>query len=222
MRISLAAVLSTAALMAFAPACKKSAKETPAVTAPVEGSGSSAAVTAPPPAQVTPPEGSAAAATLTDPQIAAIVVSANQVDIDAGQLALKKSKNEEVKKFAQQMVTDHTAVNKAAVDLVTKLKVTPVESDASRGLVSGGAETRAKLEKLDGDAFDRAYVDNEVAYHQAVIGVLDSQLIPSASNTELKNTLVGVKPAFDAHLQHALHIQAALAGSGSAAHAHGK
>lgn len=206
---TLIAVLSTAALMAFAPACKKTTNETPAATAPAEGS---AAPTA-------PAAGSAAAATLTDPQIAAIVVSANQVDIDAGELAIKKTKNEEVKKFAQRMVTDHTAVNKAAVELVTKLKVTPEESDASRGLASGGAETRAKLDKLEGDAFDRAYVDNEVAYHKAVIGVLDSQLIPSATNPELKSTLVGVRPAFDAHLQHAVQIQATLAGSVSATHA---
>jgi putative membrane protein len=209
------AVLSTAALMAFAPACKKSAKETPAATAPAEGSGSAAAPQVPPAPAAAP----AAASTLSDPQIAAIVVAANQVDIDAGELAIKKTKNEEVKKFAQRMVTDHTAVNKSAVELVTKLKVTPEESDASRGLASGGAETRARLEKLDGDAFDRAYVDNEVAYHKAVIGVLDTQLIPSASNAELKSTLVSVKPAFDAHLQHAMQIQAALAGSGSADHA---
>lgn len=133
-----------------------------------------------------------------------------QVDIDAGELAIKKTKkNAEVKKFAERMVADHTAVNKAAVDLVTKLKVTPEDSDASRGLASGGAETRAKLEKLDGDAFDRAYMDNEVAYHKAVIGVLDSQRIPSASNAELKSTLVGVRPAFDAHLQHAMQFQPA-------------
>lgn len=175
-----------------------------------------------PPPPATP--GSAAAAALSDPQIAAIVVAANQVDIDAGQLALKKSKNEEVKKFAQQMVTDHSAVNKAAVDLVTKLKVTPEETDASRGLSSGGKDTRAKLEALDGDAFDRAYVDNEVAYHKAVIGVLDSQLIPSATNPELKSTLVGVKPAFDAHLKHAEQVQAELAGKAPAGDhgAHGK
>jgi putative membrane protein len=195
--------------MAFAPACKKTAKESPAATAAPEGSAATHA-------QPTP---AAPAGALTDPQIAAIVVSANQVDIDAGELAIKKTKNEEVKKFAQRMVTDHTAVNTAAGELVTRLKVTPEDSDASRGLASGGAETRAKLEKLEGDAFDRAYVDNEVAYHKAVIGVLDSQLIPSATNAELKSTLVGVKPAFDAHLQHAMQIQEALSGSGSAGHA---
>jgi putative membrane protein len=220
MRASFIAILSTAALTALSPACKKkAANDTPAATAPTgsAGSGSAEAPVAPTP---TPPP----AATLTAPQIAAIVVAATQVDIDAGQLALEKSKNEEVKKFAQQMITDHGAVNKAATDLVTKLKVTPEESAASTGLTSGGADMRAKLEKLDGDAFDRAYVDNEVAYHKAVIGVLDTQLIPSATNEELKSTLVGVKPAFDAHLKHAEQIQATLAGGGSggsAAHPHG-
>lgn len=167
-----------------------------------------------------PPPTAPAAPTLDDAQIAAIVVAANQVDIEAGQLAIKKAKNPEVKKFAERMITDHTAVNKAAVDLVTKLKVTPAESETSKSLAAGGSETRAKLEKLEGDAFDRAYVDNEVAYHEAVIGVLDSQLIPSASNAELKDALTGAKPAFDAHLQHAKQIQAALAGGGSAAHDH--
>ncbi len=219
MRTSLVLILSTLTIAAVAPACKKKSSEPPPATAPAGSALTGSANTEP---------GSAAApaaGALTDPQIAAIVVAANQVDIDAGNLALKKSKNEEVKKFAQQMVTDHTAVNKAAVDLVTKLNVTPEESDASKGLTSGGAETRAKLEQLDGDAFDRAYVDNEVAYHKAVIAVLDSQLIPSASNAELKSTLVGVKPAFDAHLQHAEQIQATLAGTGSAGsagHEHGK
>jgi putative membrane protein len=162
--------------------------------------------------------GSAApAATLTDPQIAAIVVAANTVDIEAGKLAAKKTKNAEVKKFAELMVKDHTAVNKSAVELVTKLKVTPEETDASKGLTSGGADMRAKLEKLDGAEFDRAYVDNEVAYHEAVINVLKTQLIPSATNKDLKDTLVGVQPAFEAHLQHAKQVQATLAGGGSAA-----
>ncbi|MEO8843452.1 MAG: DUF4142 domain-containing protein [Kofleriaceae bacterium] len=153
---------------------------------------------------------------LTDPQIAAIVVAANQVDIDAGNLAVKKTKNPEVKKFAELMITDHTAVNKGAVELVTKLKVTPEETDASKGLLSGGSDARAKLEKLDGAEFDKAYVDNEVAYHKAVINVLTTTLIPAATNAELKSTLVGVKPAFDAHLEHAESLQATLAGTGSA------
>jgi len=207
-------LLSVGALLAFAPACKKKEEATSAATPP--------AAPVPNPAPAEPATPAPAAATLTDPQIAAIVVAANQVDIDAGQLAIKKSKNAEVKKFAERMITDHSAVNKAAVELVTKLKVTPEDSDASRGLATGGNETRARLEKLDGAEFDKAYVDNEVAYHEAVITVLNTQLIPSASNQELKDALVGAKPAFDAHLQHAKQIQAVLASGGTAAHAHSK
>jgi putative membrane protein len=219
MRTSIVLVLSSAALLALAPSCNK--KKAPDVTTGSAGSavaetgsammgsaGSAAAAPTPPPAPAGP----------TDPQIAAIVVAANQVDIDAGNLAIKKTKNPEVKKFAELMVTDHTAVNKGAVELVTKLKVTPEETDASKGLTSGGADNRAKLEKLSGAEFDKAYVDNEVAYHKAVINVLTTQLIPSAQNAELKSTLVGVKPAFDAHLEHAEKLQATLeGGSGSAA-----
>lgn len=205
-----------AAVTLTATACRK--KEEAASAPPA-----APAVTEPGSAAATPPPAPAPAApALSDAQIAAIVVAANQVDIDAGQLAIKKAKNPEVKKFAERMVTDHTAVNKAAVELVTKLKVTPEVSDASKSLVAGGADTNAKLEKLEGDAFDRAYVDNEVAYHEAVIGVLKSQLIPSATNQELEDALVGAQPAFDAHLQHAKQIQAALASGTTAAHDHGK
>ena len=146
----------------------------------------------------------------TDPQIAAIVVAANTVDIDAGKLAQSKAKNEEVKKFAKQMVTDHTAVNKSAVDLVTKLKVTPEENDTSRSLKDGGEKNMAKLKSLKGKEFDKAYVDNEVTYHQAVLDAVDKTLIPSAQNAELKALLEKVRPAFVAHLEHAKQIQATL------------
>ena len=161
--------------------------------------------------------------TIPDGEIAAIVVAANQVDIDAGQLALQRSANPEVKKLAERMVTDHTAVNKSAIELVTKQNISPAQSDTSRSLSAGGAETRQKLAALEGAAFDKAYVDNEVAYHQAVIDVLKQQLIPSAQNKELKDALVGVAPAFDAHLAHAKQLQAALAGGGAMAeHEHAK
>ena len=146
----------------------------------------------------------------TDPQIASIVVTANQVDIDAGKLAESKAQAADVKAFARQMVKDHTAVNKSAVDLAQKLKVTPEESDTSKSLKKGGDENLANLKKLQGAEFDRAYVDHEVAYHQAVIDALDKTLIPNAKNAELKDTLVKVRPAFVAHLEHAKHLQSAL------------
>ena len=145
-----------------------------------------------------------------DAQIAAIVVTANQVDIDAGKLAESKSTNKEVKAFGKQMVTDHTGVNKAATDLVTKLKVKPQDNPTAQSLKAGGDANEKKLKGLTGAAFDKAYVDNEVTYHQAVIDALDKTLIPSAQNAELKALLVKVRPAFVAHLEHAKHLQATL------------
>ena len=147
----------------------------------------------------------------TDAQIAAIVVTANQVDIDAGQLAKSRSKSKDVQAFAQQMITDHSGVNKAASDLVRKLGVKPESNATSANLKQGGDANLAKLKTLDGAAFDKAYVDHEIAYHQAVIDALDKTLVPSASNEELKALLVKVRPAFVAHLAHAKHLQATLA-----------
>jgi putative membrane protein len=152
----------------------------------------------------------ASAQDINDAQIAAIVVTANQVDIDAGALAAKVSTNAEVKKFANQMVTDHTGVNKAAVELVTKLMVTPQDNPTAQGLKEGGRKNIEKLKMLSGAAFDKAYIDNEVAYHTAVLAAVDSVLIPGARNAELKALLVKVRPAFVAHLEHAKHIKAAV------------
>jgi putative membrane protein len=147
----------------------------------------------------------------SDPQIAGIVVTANQIDVDAGKLAKSRSKNKEVQKFAQQMITDHTAVNKQAAALAKKLKVKPAESDTSKSLKQGAKENMAKLKKLKGPAFDKAYVDHEVAYHQAVLDAIDKVLIPSAQNAELKGLIEKVRPAIAAHLEHAKMIQEQLA-----------
>ena len=155
----------------------------------------------------------AGAQPVSDAQIASIVVTANQVDIDAGKLASQRASKPEVKQFGQLMVTDHTGVNKAAVDLVTKLKVTPQDNPTSQSLKAGGDKNIANLKTLKGAAFDKAYVDQEVAYHTAVLDAVDKTLIPNASNADLKALLVKVRPAFVAHLEHAKQIQASLGGA---------
>jgi putative membrane protein len=145
-----------------------------------------------------------------DAQIAAIVVAANTVDINAGKVAKSKASNKEVKKFAQRMITDHTGVNKQATALVTKLHVKPEESATSKSLKDDGAKTLKQLKGLKGAAFDKAYVDNEVTYHQAVLDAIDKTLLPNAKNAELKDLITKVRPAIDAHLQHAKQIQSTL------------
>src|SRR4051812_32458128 len=155
------------------------------------------------------PAAGASAQGVNDAQIASIVVTANQVDIDAGKLAASRSTNEDVKAFAQLMVTDHTRVNKSATDLAARLKLTPQDNPTSQSLKSDGDKNLAHLKTLEGAAFDKAYIDREVAYHQQVIDALDHTLIPGATNEELKALLVKVRPAFVAHLEHAKRLQAA-------------
>ena len=145
-----------------------------------------------------------------DAQIAHIVVTANTVDIDAGKLAESKSTNADVKAFGQRMVTDHTGVNKSATELVTKLKVTPEDNPTSQALKKGGEDNLANLKKLSGAAFDKAYIDHEVAYHEQVLGAVDKTLIPNAKNEELKALIVKVRPAFVAHLEHAKQLQSKM------------
>jgi putative membrane protein len=144
---------------------------------------------------------------LTDANIAAIVVGANNIDISAGKIALERSKNASIKKFAERMVTDHTAVLNSAVALVTKLGVTPVNNELVATLAEQSSTHEANLLTLSGNAFDKSYIDHEVAYHEAVIGVIENQLIPAAQNKELKDMLISVVPTFKAHLEHCQMIQ---------------
>lgn len=150
---------------------------------------------------------------ITDADIAAIVVAANQADIDNGELAVEKASDERVKAFGRQMIEAHTAVNEAAGELVSELGVTPTPNDVSRSIAEGQAAARERLDDLDGAEFDREYIANEVAYHEAVIEAVDSTLIPSAQNAQLKQTLKDVRPSFVAHLEQARSIQEELEGN---------
>ena len=146
----------------------------------------------------------------SDPQIVGIVAAANQIDIDSGHLALTRSHNKHVRAFAQQMITDHTAVQKSVFDLGAKLHVTPAESGTSTTLKKEALQTAARLRTLQGASFDKAYIANEVSYHKAVIDAVKTVLIPNAQNSELKSALEGTAPMFEGHLKHAEEVQGAI------------
>jgi len=146
----------------------------------------------------------------TDPQIAHIAYTAGQIDIEAAQQALNKSQNKGVREFANDMERDHKAVNDKALALVKKLNVTPQDNDTSKALSKQAADERAELAKLNGAAFDKAYIDNEVAYHKTVNSALQNTLIPSATNSELKDLLTTGLKIFQGHQQHAEHVAAEL------------
>jgi putative membrane protein len=147
---------------------------------------------------------------LSDPEVAHVAVTANSIDVDLARFAQTRTRNAEVRQFATTMIADHTAVNAQAAALAGRLGVTPADNAVSQSLVSGAAQARTGLEPLRGPAFDRAYMDREVAYHQAVLDALDGLLIPTSSNADLRQLLVDVRPAFAAHLEHAKLIRSRL------------
>ncbi len=169
--------------------------------------GGAAAGAAPAPAAVT--GAPAPVAGLTDANIAAIVVAANNADISYAEQALAKTQDADVRSFATMVRSDHQSVNRAAVALVTRLKVTPADNQLSFDLRDDAETKRLRMRDLEGFAFDSAYAANEVSYHVTLLGAIDSALIPSARNSELKALLVEVRPAVEAHLGHAKQLAAA-------------
>src|SRR5438270_8225551 len=158
---------------------------------------------------------SGGSAKISDPQIVGVVTAADQIDIDTAKLALKKTKNDQVKQFAQQMIDDHTNLQKSVNDLGKKLNVKPEESDTSKSLKSAAADEMKKLRGLRGKAFDTEYINHEVAYHQQVLDAAGKVLIPNAQNAELKSALQGAAPLLQGHLQHAQQLQSSMGGGSS-------
>ncbi len=148
---------------------------------------------------------------LSDPEVAHVAVTANSIDIDMAKLVPSHTTNAAVRQFATTMITDHSAVNAEAAALATKLGVTPKDNAVSQSLQSGATSARASLDPLHGAAFDRAYMDREVAYHQAVLDAIDKLLVPTTENAELRKLLVDVRPAIATHLEHAKHLRSQLA-----------
>ena len=146
----------------------------------------------------------------TDPQIAHIAYTAGQIDIAAAEQAIKKSKNADIVAFARQMEEDHKAVNDQALALVKKLGVTPEDNPTIQALSKAATDKLAEFDKLDGAAFDKAYIDNEVAYHKTVNEALSSTLIPAAQNADLKALLQQGLALFTEHQKHAAMVAASF------------
>ena len=144
---------------------------------------------------------------LSDAEVASVAVVANQIDINYAAIAKEKSKNAEVLKFAETMARDHKAVIEQAAALAKKLGVTPKDNAVSQKLLADAEKTKKELRSKSAKVFNKAYIDNEVAYHKAVIEAVEGLLIPETENGELKELLQNVVPALKAHLMHAEMLQ---------------
>jgi putative membrane protein len=156
------------------------------------------------------PARASAAAALDDPTIVAIFDAANTWDIEASQVALRKSRNADVRRFAEMMVRDHKAVRQLGRELAQKLHVTPTPPGKDFALAVDHEATMKTLRNASGRAFDKAYIDHEAWYHQAVIDAVTSQLLPATKNAELKALEEKVAPNFVAHLAAAKDLQQKL------------
>jgi len=156
------------------------------------------------------PQAQPAPAAINDAQIAHIAYTAGQIDVSAAKQALKKSHNKAVLAFAQEMQRDHAAVNEQALALCKKLGVTPADNPTSQSLAKAAAAEQVKLAALGGDAYDKAYAANEVAFHRTVNQALSGTLIPSAKNEELKSLLETGLKLFESHQMHAEHLAQSL------------
>lgn len=136
---------------------------------------------------------------LDDPTIVAIFDEANTADIETSGLAASKTSQADIKELARTFVHDHTAVRQQGRDLAKKLGVTPTPPKPDQGAMDHAAAMK-KLRALKGEAFDRAYLAHEVAYHQAVIDAITKTLVPAIQNAELKAFVLQVAPAFQGHL----------------------
>lgn len=148
--------------------------------------------------------------TMNDLEIAHTAYTAGQLDIRYAHLALAVSENEAVRGFAETMIRDHTAVNHQAGALITELNVTPQDNDLSRALVQGAADKRAELMSLSGKAFDCAYAQNELGYHQIVNQTVEDSFIPAVTVAPLKDLLSSALVTFKAHEVHAENMVASL------------
>ena len=193
------AALCCAALLA---ACSKGEK--------AEDSMKAADTTAMAPAPATTPA-APATPTLTDANIAAILDQANATDSAAGAIAATKGTNAEVKTFGRNMMRDHHALRKAGEDLVKKLNVTPALPAGDNSAATAKAWQDSLTAMPKGAAFDKAYIDHEVAYHTAVLQTAQTAA-GQAQNAELKSLIEKAAPNIQAHLEHAKSIQSKLGG----------
>jgi putative membrane protein len=136
---------------------------------------------------------------LDDPTIVAIFDAANTADIETGQLATERGASAEVRQFGAMLVRDHKAVRQQGRDLAKKLGVTPTPPADDKSAVAH-AKAMTSLRALKGRAFDHAFLQHEVAFHKGVIDAVTTTLLPATKNEELKDLVVKVAPAFQAHM----------------------
>jgi putative membrane protein len=143
----------------------------------------------------------------SDPQILGILRAANDVDIAGGYQAERMARDAGVQSFGKAMVTDHAALNQQADELASRLGQVPEESETSKQLRENGDQALERRRSMAGDDFDRTYLDDEIAFHQALLKTIDEVLLPNADSPELKQLLETARPQIASHLAQAQRLK---------------
>jgi putative membrane protein len=145
---------------------------------------------------------------LDDANIAAMLLAQNNTDISYARLVPSRAQRDDVRQFAQRMLSDHLGVNALLTETLAKIELAPEDNLASLDMRDESAARRDAMRDLTEFAFDSAYITNEVSYHQRFLASLDQLMLPRVRNDELKSVLNSVRPAVAAHLAHAEQVWA--------------
>jgi putative membrane protein len=121
-------------------------------------------------------------------------------EVELGQLATQKASSPEVKQFGQRMVDDHSKAGDQLKQIASQEGV-----KLPNTLNAKHAATKSRLEKLSGEAFDRAYIQNMVAYHTKDVGAFKREA-RAGRDPELKNFASQTAPTIEDHLKQAQGI----------------
>jgi putative membrane protein len=151
----------------------------------------------------------APASVISEEQIAKVLVTINQGEVDAAKMALKNAKSEEVKNFAKMMAEEHKTNESMTRGLATKNKISMADSDLAKSLKEEAKKMNSDLKKADKSGFDQAYVAEQIVMHEKALKTIDETLLPNAKTPELVQHLQKTRVAVAEHLNHAKGLEAA-------------
>jgi putative membrane protein len=147
---------------------------------------------------------------MDDAKIADVVITANNIAIQAGKLAHSRSSNQKIREYAERMIGEHATVNGSATELTTRLNLTPRNNPISNELQTDSEKNIAVLASLHGREFDMAYIDQAVILHQDVLDTIDNKLMPNATSEDLKTLLYNLFSPLSDHIEQAREIRESL------------
>jgi len=144
--------------------------------------------------------------TESDQDFVTKAAASDMAEINISRIAVKNASDEGVKKFAQQMIDDHTKTSKELLELVNKKKLkTPERMDAEHDRMA------KKLGTLKSTEFDRAYMTGQVKDHETAVALFERQS-KDGKDDDLKAWAKKTLPHLREHLKMARDLSKKVGG----------